>query len=63
MAFLTANNNSSKSLLMSRILEGYQARRYGHNTQDSDKVSVHMMLKLYECNVTLHYEVSFVASP
>ena len=28
-----------KSLLMSRVLEGYHARKYGHNTQDSDKVS------------------------
>jgi hypothetical protein len=52
-----------KSLLMTRVLEGYRARRYGHNTQDSDKVSMHMTLKLSDCGVVLHYEVSFVSSP
>jgi hypothetical protein len=50
-----------KSLLMSRVLEGYRARRYGHTTQDSDKVSIHFTLRLAECDVVLHYEVSFVS--
>ncbi|KAL7542994.1 hypothetical protein ACHAXR_012278 [Thalassiosira sp. AJA248-18] len=52
-----------KSLLMTRVLEGYHARRYGHNTQDKDKVSVHFVLRLADCGVTLHYEASFVSSP
>ncbi|KAL3795130.1 hypothetical protein HJC23_007358 [Cyclotella cryptica] len=52
-----------KSLLMTRILEGYRARRYGQNTQDPDKVSIHMTLKLADCGAVLHYEVSFVSSP
>ena len=50
-----------KSLLMSRVLEGYRARRYGHTSQDSDKVSIHFTLRLAECDVVLHYEVSFVS--
>jgi len=50
-----------KSLLMSRVLEGYRARRYGQTTQDSDKVSIHFTLRLAECDVVLHYEVSFVS--
>ena len=52
-----------KSLLMTRVLEGYHARRYGHNTQDPDKVSVHMVLCLTDCGIAVHYEVSFVSSP
>ena len=50
-----------KSLLMSRVLEGYRARRYGQTSQDSDKVSIHFTLRLAECDVVLHYEVSFVS--
>lgn len=51
-----------KSLLMSRVLEGYRARRYGHTSQDSDKVSIHFTLRIAECDVVLHYEVSFVSN-
>lgn len=50
-----------KSLLMSRVLEGYQARRYGQTTQDSDKVSILFTLRIADCDVVLHYEVSFVS--
>lgn len=52
-----------KSLLMTRVVEGFRAKRYGHNTIDKDKVSVHFVLRLADCNVTLHYEASFVSSP
>ena len=52
-----------KSLLMTRVVEGYRARRYGHNTQDKDKVSVHLVLRIADCGVALHYEASFVSSP
>ena len=52
-----------KSLLMTRVLEGYRAKRYGHNTQDHDKVSVHLVLRLADCGVAVHYEASFVSSP
>ena len=48
---------------MTRVLEGYIARRYGHNTQDNDKVSIHMVLHLADYGITLHYEASFVSSP
>lgn len=51
-----------KSLLMTRVVEGYRARRYGHNTQDTDKVSIHMVMPL-QIGVVLHYEASFVSSP
>lgn len=50
-----------KSLLMSRVLEGYRARRYGQTTEVSDKVSIHFVLRIAECDVVLHYEVSFVS--
>ena len=50
-----------KSLLMSRVLEGYRARRYGQTTQDSDKVSILFTLRIADCDVVLHYEVSFVS--
>ena len=50
-----------KSLLMSRVLEGYRARKYGQSSQDSDKVSIHFTLRIAECDVALHYEVSFVS--
>ena len=50
-----------KSLLMSRVLEGYRARRYGQTTQDSDKVSILFTLRISDCDVVLHYEVSFVS--
>ena len=52
-----------KSLLMTRVIEGYRARRYGHNTQDNDKVSIDFALPLLDWGVVVHYEVSFVASP
>ncbi|KAL7554217.1 hypothetical protein ACHAWF_017632 [Thalassiosira exigua] len=51
-----------KSLLMTRVLEGYHAKRYGHNTQDKDKVSIHLVLRL-DSGILLHYEASFVSSP
>ena len=51
-----------KSLLVTRVLEGYRARRYGANTIDSDKVSVHLVMPLYT-GIALHYEVAFVSSP
>lgn len=51
-----------KSLLMTRVVEGYQARRYGHSTQDNDKVSVDLALPLPDWRVVVHYEVSFVSS-
>lgn len=52
-----------KSLLMTRVVEGYRARRYGHNTQDNDKVSIDFALPLLDWGVVVHYEVSFVSSP
>lgn len=51
-----------KSLLITRVIEGYRARRYGHNTQDIDKVSVDLALPLLDWRVVVHYEVSFVSS-
>jgi len=51
-----------KSLLMTRVVEGYRARRYGANTQDTDKVSIHLVMPL-QSGVFVHYEASFVSSP
>lgn len=51
-----------KSLLMTRVVEGYRARRYGANTQDMDKVSIHLVMPL-QSGVFVHYEASFVSSP
>ena len=52
-----------KSILMTRVVEGYRARRYGHDTQDINKVSVHLVLNLADCGVAIHYECTFLSSP
>jgi hypothetical protein len=52
-----------KSILMTRVVEGYRARRYGHDTQDINKVSVHLVLHIAECGVAIHYECTFLSSP
>jgi hypothetical protein len=52
-----------KSILMTRVVEGYRTRRYGHDTQDVNKVSVHMVLTLADSGVTVHYECTFLSSP
>eukprot|EP00562_Extubocellulus_spinifer_P012451 CAMPEP_0178553684 /NCGR_PEP_ID=MMETSP0697-20121206/7943_1 /TAXON_ID=265572 /ORGANISM="Extubocellulus spinifer, Strain CCMP396" /LENGTH=1008 /DNA_ID=CAMNT_0020186607 /DNA_START=94 /DNA_END=3116 /DNA_ORIENTATION=- len=51
-----------KSILLLRIIEGFRSRRYGQNTEDADKVSVHLTVPL-ELGTVLHYELSYVASP
>ena len=51
-----------KSIILLRIIEGFRARRYGQNTEDADKVSVHFTVPL-EFGTVLHYELSYVASP
>ncbi len=45
-----------------RFKDGFRAKRYGHNTKDPDKVSLHLTLRL-EYGTSLHYEFSFVANP
>jgi hypothetical protein len=52
-----------KSILMTRVVEGYRARRYGHDTQDINKLSVHLVLYLEDCGVAIHYECTFLSSP
>lgn len=52
-----------KSLLMTRILEGYRAKKYGAATHDNDKVSIIFTRRLAELGLTLHYEIYFVSSP
>jgi hypothetical protein len=53
-----------KSILMTRVVEGYRARRYGHDTQDiNNKVSVHLVLTLADSGVKIHYECTFLSSP
>lgn len=51
-----------KSIMMTRVVEGYRARRYGHDTQDINKVYVHFVLSLAG-GVTIHYEITFLSSP
>ena len=51
-----------KSLLITRVVEGYRARRFGHNTQDN-KVTVDLAMPLLDWGVVVHYEVSFASSP
>lgn len=52
-----------KSVIMTRVVEGYHARRYGHDTQDINKVSIQFVLSLADCGVTIHYEITFLSSP
>ena len=52
----------AKGILLMRFKDGFRARRYGHNTKDPDKVSLHLTLRL-EYGTSLHYEFSFVANP
>ena len=52
-----------KSVIMTRVVEGYRARRYGHDTQDINKVSIQFVLSLADCGVTIHYEITFLSSP
>ena len=47
---------------MTRVVEGYRARRYGHNVQDIDVISVDLAMRLLDFDVVVHYEVSFVSS-
>ena len=51
-----------KSILIMRLIEGFRARKYGLNTRDEDKVSVHLTVPL-EFGIVVHYEFSYVASP
>jgi hypothetical protein len=51
-----------KSILMMRLIEGFRARKYGQNTSDEDKLSVHLTVPL-EFGIVVHYEFSYVASP
>lgn len=45
-----------------RLIEGFRARKYGLNTRDEDKISVHLTVPL-EFGIVVHYEFSYVASP
>lgn len=51
-----------KSILIMRLIEGFRARKYGLNTRDEDKISVHLTVPL-EFGIVVHYEFSYVASP
>ena len=51
-----------KGILLMRVLDGFRAKRYGHSTQESDKVSIHFTLQL-DFDTVLHYELWYVASP
>lgn len=53
-----------KSLLMTRILEGYHAKRYGHNTQDHDKgeliLDVSSSSSLLLCTIYIAYKCMLI---
>ena len=49
-----------KALILTRVKEGYRARKYGLNTRDPDKVLIQFTLPL-ESGTILHYELSYKA--
>ena len=51
-----------KGLLLMRIREGYRTKQYGQSTQDPDKVTIQLTLKL-DHDTVLHYELSYRALP
>jgi len=51
-----------KGIIIMRIMDGYRLKKYGYNSSDGDKVSIHFTLPL-ESGVVIHYELSYVAFP